>query len=806
MDLYKKRDRFYSKLYPNDLYAKLEFDKILQLLRAKCLGQLGEKAVDELTFQSKFDEIEKQLQETHEFSLLLNDPHLKFPSQNYLVLKDELKLLEIGNTVLREEQVFKIFKVLQTVQLLGEFFQDKEGERIELFPNIYAIVKPIEIDRNLLNNIKAIIDDEGKVRNNASQELASIRKAINRKYRELDSRFRQLVSEFRGHGWLEESGETIRAGRRVLSVKAEFKRKVKGVILDESATGKTSFIEPEATLQINNDIFEFQQEEKREIYRLLKELTDQIRVHRPALASYQNVLKKLDLIQAKARLANDLKAVKPILNRERTVEFRNARHPLLFLINKEAKKETIPLNFRLSIADRILVISGPNAGGKSVALKTVGLLQLMLQTGMLVPVDEGSTMGIFQQIFVDLGDEQSLENDLSTYSSRLLNMRYFLEHANNKTMILVDEFGSGTDPRFGGAIAEAILEEMRVRHAYGVITTHYSNLKVFVSENKGLVNANMAFDQAKMKALYKLETGKPGSSYAFELAEKCGLPNDILDKARSKVGADYREFDKLLASLQNEKVDLDQRSAKLENAERKFSQRKKVIEQKENEIKKKRQKVLLEAEKEAVAEIEKTRKKLERLVQEWNETKGDKKTIRKIQEELRADKELRTERVENYKDVVFYRPSVGEIEVGSQVQWRESEQEGVVLEIIKDRAVVEFGSMRTKLRLKELVVVQQREKQDRSRVSFDTISSTISFKSSLDVRGKNKQETLEELEGWIDQAVVSGFENLKIIHGKGTGVLRSAVRSYLRKRKEVASLTDEEPEYGGNGITIVKMQ
>ena len=806
MELYKNKKRFYNRLYPEDINGKLEFDKILERLQSKCLGKLGEEAVSELQFETKYEEIHRMLQETHEFVLILNDPILKFPAQNFLELKDELKLLDVRNTVLREQQVFRIFKVLLTIQELSVFFQDKEDERKELFPSIFKIVSAVQIDKDLINSISSIIDDEGKVRSNASPELQSIRKAITRKYRELDSRFRQLVGEFRGYGWLEESGETIRGGRRVLSVKAEFKRKVRGVILDESSTGKTSFIEPEATLQINNDIFEFQQEEKREIYKLLKVLTDEIRRHKPALQQYQVVLKELDLIQAKARLAVELQAIKPELNRERVLEVRNARHPLLYLINKEAKKETIPLSFRLSIADRILVISGPNAGGKSVALKTAGLIQLMLQNGMLVPMDEGSTMGVFQQVFVDLGDEQSLENDLSTYSSRLLNMRYFLEHANNKTLVLIDEFGSGTDPRFGGAIAEAILEDLNGRHCYGVITTHYSNLKVFVSENRGLLNGNMAFDQRQMQPLYRLEVGKPGSSYAFELGEKCGLPAEILEAARGKVGEDYREFDHLLATLQNEKVELDQRKAQLIQNERNYDARQTVLDSKEKDVKKKRQRVLLEAEKEALSEIEGTRKKLEKLMQEWNEKKGDREVIRKIQEEIAADKNIRKQRVENYKDVVYFKPSKGVVEVGAQVQWRESEQEGVVIEIVKDRAVVEFGSMRTKLRLKELVVIEKRDKADRSRVSYDTISTTMAFKSSLDVRGKSRQETLDELETWIDQAVVSGYENLKVIHGRGTGVLREAVRSYLRRRKEVATTSDEEPEYGGNGITIVKMR
>lgn len=682
MEFYKKRKKYYSNLYPKEIYEKLEFDKILNLVEEACQSPLGLERVKNIKYLTKHDEVEKQLRQVYEFTLLLNDSTKQFPSNHYLALEKELHLLEIEGSVLSEKQVFRIYKVLKTVSDILHFFRQKEGEYSEEFPELARLTKDLEVDKNLLNAINRVLDDEGKIKSSASKELTTIRNNISFKYRELDNKFKAAVNEFKRMGYLDDTLESIRNGRRVLSVVSNHKRKIKGIILDQSSSGRITYMEPESTLQVNNDIFELQQEEKQEIHRILKSLSDQLRPFQQPLKDYQNLLGLLDFIQAKAKLALRMNGVMPVVARERVVELEEAYHPLLLLLNNEQKKVTIPMSLRLSIAERILVISGPNAGGKSVSLKTIGLLQIMLQCGMLLPIKEGSMMGLFNNIFCDIGDEQSLENDLSTYSSRLLNMRYFIEHSDAKTLILIDEFGSGTDPKFGGAIAEALLEELNKKRVYGVITTHYSNIKIYATEAKGVINGFMQFDKKNLKPLYKLDIGKPGSSYAFEIAEKCGLHDSVLTNARSKVGEDYQEFDELLAELQNEKVELDLRTQALRKEEADFKRRFAEYERKSKELKKRKQKMLLEAEAEALELVQNTNKKYDKLLKEWSDNKAEKKIVRKIKEEIQHDKDKKKQRIEKLRDQVLYRKSTGVLEVGSTVQLRGAgEQVGTVDEI-----------------------------------------------------------------------------------------------------------------------------
>ncbi|MGB0840240.1 MAG: endonuclease MutS2, partial [Chitinophagales bacterium] len=559
---YYKKNKFKTDLYPKDIFEKLEFDKILELLTEKCYSPLGKKYVEHLKVQTNPELIQKMLIQVNEFKQMLLYEEQQLPNNNFLDLKEELDFLSIQNAVLSEQQVFRVFKVLLVVIELVRYFEGVNNERIEKYPNLYNLVEKVSISRALINEIKKVLDKEGRIRSDASKELKQIRKQITNKYRDLDRRFVSVVNEYKKNGWLADNLESVRNGRRVLAVRAEHKRKIRGIIHDESQTGSTTFIEPDSTLRINNEIVEFQQAERREIYRILQILTKALQPYHEELAQYQKLLGLIDFIRAKGRLAWELQAQMPHISPQKNIELYNARHPLLFL---KKQKDTVPLSLNLSLSERILLVSGPNAGGKSVLLKTVGLLQLMLQTGMLVPVDDHSVMSIFRNIYVDIGDEQSIENDLSTYSSRLKNMRYYCDFANNKTLMLIDEFGSGTDPALGGAIAEAILEHLNKKFCYGVITTHYSNLKVYATRTTGIINGAMAFDYKTLSPKYKLEIGKPGSSFAFELAVKSGLKADLIEVAKSKVDANYKEFDELLSTMQREKQEVMERERIVSN-------------------------------------------------------------------------------------------------------------------------------------------------------------------------------------------------------------------------------------------------
>jgi len=800
-----QKKKYYANLYPKEIYDKLEFDKILEKLEGYCQSPLGREYVENIRFMTERDEIEKQLRQTHEFLLLLNTSVQPFPSENYLELKQEIHLLGIQNSVLNEQQIFKVFQVLETTSSILYFFRQKDGENQELYPELAALTNDLDVEKDLLNAIKYVIDENGKIKSSASSDLARIRNNMGRKYQELDSRFRSAINEFKRYGYLEDNIESIRNGRRVLAVKSSHKRKIKGMIVDESSTGRITYIEPEATLQANNELFELQQEEKREIYRILQRLTTQLVPYIEPLKAYQSLLGKLDFIRAKAKLGHSMNGIMPMISGERITELFNAYHPYLFLLNKQQKKKTVPLSIRLSIADRILVISGPNAGGKSVALKTMGLLQVMLQTGMLLPVDEGSMMSIFKRIFVDIGDEQSLENDLSTYSSRLHNMRYFTEHADGKTMVLIDEFGSGTDPKFGGAIAEAILEDLNKKHVYGVITTHYSNIKIFATQNRGLINGSMAFDKKNMRPLYRLEVGQPGSSFAFEIADNCGLSEKVLEAARQKVGEKYLEFDEILSSLQAEKAELSARLESVVVREKAAEAAVSAYEAKRKDITKKRQSILLEAEQEALNLVNDTNKKYNKILLDLSKQKGEKKVVKKIQEEIEKDRTKSRTKIEKMKDVVLAKKSKGILEEGASVQLRTGGKVGTVVELRNNRALVAFGELKTTVKTKELVVVEKQEKKERAMVHFDTLTAAVEFSSNIDVRGMRREEALSEVERLLDKGIMASAARLTIIHGRGDGILRRSIRQYLRKSKFVVSVGDEEPQYGGDGISIVEL-
>ncbi len=804
MEYYKRNKKRFDR-YPKDFFSKLEFDKLLTILSSKCKSPLGQAFVDRIKILTDAASIERLLKQTREMKELIMVEEQPFPIDNYLSLKDELSFLEVKNTVLSEDQVFRIYKVLEAVNALLRYFKDSDT-RQERYKELFKLLDGVISGRELIHRIKLVINKEGKIRPDASKELMQIRRQMNQRYKELDRKFVEEVKLYRKNGWLADTTESIRNGRRVLAVSAEYKRKVRGIIHDESNTGQTTFIEPDSTLQISNDLVALQQAEKREIYKILQALTNDIRPHAESLKQYQRLLGLFDFIHAKALLAWDLNAYQPHISTDKTVEIFNARHPLLFLKNKSLKKDTIPLSFSLSLADRILLVSGPNAGGKSVLLKTVGLIQLMLQSGLLVPVNDHSVMTIFHKMYVDIGDEQSIENDLSTYSSRLKNMRHFTENADGKSMILIDEFGSGTDPALGGAIAEAILEHLNKRFCYGVITTHYSNLKVYASKIQGIFNGCMTFDHKTLSPKYKLEVGKPGSSFAFELATNSGLSEQIIQNAKSKVDEDYKEFDELLTNLQKEKAEAEEKMRIATQKEAKLEQLLVEYEKLKAELDKKKKTIILQTEEKALAQLQASNRKFESLVRTWKENKEDKQIIKKIKEEVKQDKIKLSKSIELLKDNIYYKDSEEEVTEGVFVRLRTGREIGEVIELRKNKAVVQFDSLKTVAKTKELVVVEPIVKAEKASYNFyNSLEEKSKFESSIDIRGERRNDALKIVEELIDRALVFNVDELKIIHGIGDGILRRSIRQLLKGYQAVKSVRDEDPQYGGAGVSIIEL-
>ncbi len=788
---------------PTDLYEKLEFDKILALLVKQCLGELGKEQVQKLSVETEKFLIDKKLKEVAEYKLTLenNDP---FPISTYFPITKDLRMLEVVDYVLPEDALKRINIVLRFVQGFFDFFNEI---RRETYPTLFQIIKDLSFDEDLAKAIERVLDEKGNIRPDASPELLKIRKGILSKQKELEVVFRRLIADYRNRGWLSDNVESFRNGRRVLSVPAEHKRKIRGIIHDESTTGRTAFIEPEPVIDINNDIFDFQTEEKREIYRILKELSATLRPYLPLFKKYQNLVARFDVIQAKARLASQMNGEMPRLVDAPKLGIQMGRHPLLYLKNKKLGKETVPFDLELFADNRIVVLSGPNAGGKSILMKSVGLLQLMLQAGMLVPVDEISEMGIFEKIFADIGDQQSLEDDLSTYSSRLENARKFLEKADSQTLVLIDEFGSGTDPKIGGAIAESILKQLNQQKIFGVITTHYSNLKMFAFKAPNIINGSMLFDNENLLPTYQFKAGRPGSSYAFEIAKKSGLPAKILQYAKKRTGKNEKAVDELLVDLQRDKKDLEEKLANAIEREKQLGKLIKNYEKLHKDLEYKRKKFKLEAKEQALQETARDNKELERIVREIRESQNLEKAKQMAAEARQQRQELNNE-VTNLREDIFYKPiqklKKGNIKVGDFVKMKSGGATGKVESINKNKAVVMVGMLRMTVPLRDLQHAYQPLDVKKKSVTTDTVSQNAEFKSKIDIRGMRMEEALKVVEDFVDKALISSASNLEIVHGKGNGTLRKIVKMKLREYDSISRVWHPEQEQGGDGVTFVE--
>ncbi len=790
--------------YPEDLFEKLEYNKVLALLEQYCAGSMGKEAARSLIPNSDKRWVDQRLDEVQEMVESLSGDH-PFPQAVYENLDEDLRMLEVEGYVLPEDSLVRIGKSMQLVKGAFQFFSPQRQER---FPTLYAKLKGFHFEGTLLEEIDRVVDEEGNIRPDASPQLQAIRQAIGSKQRELDKQFRQLANKYRSNGWLTDNVESLRNGRRVLSVPSEHKRKIRGIIHDESTTGKTAFIEPEAVIEINNDIFDLQTEEKREIYRILKELSALLRPYVPTIRDYQGLLVTYDLVTAKGRLAIRMDAQRPEVLSKPHLGWVKAFHPLLFLKNKDLGKATIPFDLQLFGPNRILILSGPNAGGKSITMKTVGVLQLMVQSGLLVPAGEQSKVGIFNKVFADIGDSQSIENDLSTYSSRLRNMKSFLDQADAESLVVIDEFGSGTDPKIGGSIAEAILYALNKKQVSGIITTHYSNLKVFAFKTKGILNGAMAFDKEHLTPTYTLSIGRPGSSYAFEIATKSGLDDAVLSYARKKTGPSEKAVDELLVDLQQQKKALEEKLESIGEREAKLDKLVKNYEQLHRDLEYKRKRLKLANKEQALQQQARENRELEKAIREIKEEKNLERA-RELARQQKEERERLAGKVQDLREEVYFGPKQKqeELQQGDHVVMISGDSRGVVESVNKGKAIIQMGMLRMTVAVRDLRKVDSPLQQPVSgKVMTDTENNPATFSHKIDIRGMRLDDALRLLEKFLDEALLSSATSLEIIHGKGTGVLRKAVRRKLKEYRVNMDVWHPEPQQGGDGVTLVEFQ
>ncbi len=797
------------KVYPANIEEKINFDKIKSLIKDACTSKLGVDFVEKIAFSNDFRLVQKLIDQTHEFKQLLSSGE-PFPSSNFVDIYPYLDKAKVPGTFLYEDEFHQVRLGLQTLNACVVFFEKHQEE----YPQLSQLLGMVAQDSTLLRSIEKVMDDKGKIKNNATQELSLIRGQFlyeeSRLRKVLDSIYRNAKAQ----GFTpDDASITIRGGRMVIPVLAEYKRRIKGFIHDESATGQTVYLEPTEVLDINNEIRDLEYMERREIQKILTQLTDQLRGYIPDLRKSFQFLGLVDFIRAKAKFAIQTDSRKPQLERQKELHWKGARHPLLELTFKQQKKEVVPLSLHLDHNKRVLVISGPNAGGKSVALKTAALLQYMLQCGLLIPLEEDSTCSVFDQFFIDIGDEQNLENDLSTYSSHLLNMKYFTTFANKKTIFFIDEFGTGTEPQFGGAIAEGILIALNKSGAYGVITTHYGNLKQLASKSQGLVNGAMRYDVDKLEPLYQLEIGKPGSSFAFEIAGKIGIAKDIILHARAQVGEHRVNYDRLLLKLESEKNKYEELLVENQKKERLLSQRMEEYTTLKHSLEESKKELLLEAKQQAKAIMEDANRKIEHTIKQIKEQKAEKEATQQLRKSLEEHKSSLGNEVSRPVKKKSQQPDVevlkGEVAVGDQVRLKDNGALAEVIAIHGKNAEISIGELKSKIKLDRIEKVSntaiKKAKKARS-IGFDTTQKMADFSPNLDIRGKRGEEVVGLIQHFIDDANMLGISDLRIVHGKGNGILRDLTRNLLRKMQVVQKMEDEHADRGGAGVTMVTLK
>lgn len=695
------------RLYPETALTQLEFDKVRTLLESHCKTLHAREKATQLRIHTKKEYIELELQQTFEFKSILQQAQY-FPNDFTLPLQQELRLLGIPGALITGEQWLQIRKLSENTANIFRWF---DTERRLAFPAMANVIKDSYYEKTIIEMIDEVIDEQGNVKDNASPDLQKIRMNLYRKRNELRRMFEKVISKLAKAGYTADIDESFSNGRRVVAVFSEHKRQVKGILHGESDSRKTSFIEPEETIDLNNTVFALENDEQKEVQRILRQLTAKLSVYAPLLTQYLLISGEFDFIRAKAKLAIDMNGQLPELSDKAHVHLINAYHPLLLLYNKTANKPTIPVSLTLDEQSRILVISGPNAGGKTVTMKTIGLNQLLLQSGLLIPVSPDSQMGIFKQLFIHIGDTQNLEFELSTYSSHLLHMKSFIEAANGKTLFFIDELGSGSDPNLGGAFAEVIMEELARKHSYGVVTTHYLNLKVMANHTKGIINGAMQFDEVNLQPMYKLIVGKPGSSYTFAIAERIGLPQHLINRARKLVEEDHFKLDRLLNRTEQDLQQLEYEKKQLHKLLRENDRLKKEMEVVMDKERHRQQVELLKQQnritEDRLVYLKDMERKLKQIVLDWKKSENKQEVIKNLQNLLFKQKETIVVNKLAKKVDLKYKELSQQIAIGSLVKLKKNYQVGEVKEIRGKRAIVQIGMLPINVDLVDLVAVEK---------------------------------------------------------------------------------------------------
>lgn len=817
-------------IYPNNFESKTGFEKIRQQLHSLTLSPLGDEWIDNIAFTTNYETILENLNQTNEFTQIITEEE-DFPQDAFFDLREPLERITIEGMFIEEADLFSLRRTLDTIGRIQKFFAEKGEER---FYYLKELAKDVFVFPDLIRAIDRIIDKFGHIKDDASPELLTIRRQIMSAQSSISKTVSAILQRAQGDGFVDKDTKpAIRDGRLVIPVNPAFKRKIKGIVHDESATGKTVFIEPEAAVEINNRIRELMTEERHEVIRILTQISNELRPRIPEMLDSLEFMGHIDFIRAKALFALDTESVLPKIQRETIIDWSWAKHPVLFLNHRANGKKVEPLDISLDKEKRILVISGPNAGGKSVCLKTVGLLQYMMQCGLLVPLHKTSIMGIFENILIDIGDEQSIENDLSTYSSHLTHMKQFCKSCNERTLILIDEFGSGTEPKIGGAIAEALLNLFNQKRSFGVITTHYTNLKNFAKEHEGVINGAMLYDRHEMRPLFKLEIGNPGSSFAVEIARKIGLPESVIDEAINHVGEDYVNMDKYLQDVVRDKRYWEGKRQNIRQKEKRIEELEAKYEEELSHLSQQRKEILQEAKGEAKQILDQANAAVENTIRKIKESQADKEKTKEARKELEAFKQKaneedgkkskvdekierlqQKERNRQKQNKESEKPKEKEITVGQTVRLKGQKSSGTVLEIKGNNALVGFGGLKTNVKLSQLEAVsnnmlKKEASQKSSYISEQTTADirerNLKFKREIDVRGMRGDEALQAVSYFIDDAIMLNVDQVRILHGTGTGALRSLIRDYLKAIPEVQSAVDEHVEFGGAGITVVKM-
>ena len=838
-------------IYPSNFENKIQFSEIRSLLKGYCLCQLGKDKVDEMAFSGDVAVINTMLRQTREFRRLQEESD-DFPLQFFFDMRESVKRIHLEGTHLEENEIFDLRRSLETIAAIVRFLDRGSDEGVYDYPTLHELTEGVLTFPEILRRIDQILDKYGKVKDSASPALADIRMQLHKAEGSVSRTLYSILRAAQSEGLVDKDvTPTVRDGRLVVPIAPGLKRKIKGIVHDESSTGKTVFVEPTEVVEANNRIRELEAEERREVVRILVDFTKLVRPYVNEIIYAYQLLAEIDFIRARAEFAVLVGGIEPEVQVAPVIDWISSRHPLLWLALKKQDKPVVPLDITLTRDRHILIISGPNAGGKSVCLKTVGLLQYMLQCGLSVPMSERSTVGVFKNLMIDIGDEQSIENDLSTYSSHLLNMKNMMRQANDGTLLLIDEFGTGTEPQIGGAMAEAVLNQFVKKQAWGVITTHYQNLKHYADSHDGIANGAMLYDRHEMRPLFLLAIGQPGSSFAIEIARKTGIPEEVIKEASEMVGSDYIQSDKYLQDIvrdkrywENKRQNVHQREKELERTVARYEKEIADLEQSRKDI-------LRKAKEQAEELLKESNKKIENAIREIRESQAEKEETKRIREELnefkagvseidaKANDDLiakkirqiqeRKERHKKHKDEKAERERQAaaklreaaskaakkegrNLEVGDSVKIKGLSTVGKIESMDGKNATVIFGGMRTKMPASRLEYVDMAEakKEDVapvfnvSRETRETIDNRkLNFHQDLDVRGMRGDEALNAVMYFIDDACLVGMSRVRILHGKGNGILRQLIRQYLATVPSVTSFRDEHVQFGGAGITVV---